>query len=91
MQSGRPKASVVVLALGTKLASGALGFGILAAESRIEAHECRASRSVRGQRDPGCVPGVRELHRDGREREREREREGKKLLGRWTRTRGSCL
>jgi len=59
--------------MSTKLASGALGFGILAAESRIEAHECRASRSVRGQRDPGCVPGVRELHKE-RERERERER-----------------
>jgi len=70
-QSGRPKASVVVLALGTKLANGALGFGILAAESRVEAHECRASRSVRGQRDPGFVPRVRELHRVGGERERE--------------------
>ncbi len=71
-RTGVRRQSVVVLALGTKLANGALGFGILAAESRIEAHECRASRSVRGQRHPGCVPGVRESHRDGRERERGR-------------------
>jgi len=35
---------------------------------------------VRGQRDPGCVPGVRELHRDERERERERER-GEEAFG----------